>query len=87
MNTFSKLRRWANRDDGRLIQVGNEAISFLSLFGVFALGGALVVGQLQLLGSASAGWATVIAITGAGMLIVGVRSRSRERQRLPRKQD
>jgi len=87
MNTFSKLRRWANRDDGRFIQVGNEAISLLSLCGVFALVCALVVGQLQLLGSANAGLATVIAIMGTGMLIVGLRTRSHKRQRTSRTPD
>lgn len=74
MVILSKLRRWANRDDGRLFQVGNEAISLVSLGGVFALVGALAIRELQLFGEASSGWSAAVAVIGTGTLVMGIRT-------------
>lgn len=71
MVILSNLRRWANRDDGRLFQVGNQAISLVSLGGVFALVGALAIRELQPFGEASSGWSAAVAVIGTGMLDYG----------------
>lgn len=77
MSTLSKLRCWANRDDGRLFRVSNEDISLLSLLGVIVLVGALVVRQIELVGDSSAELAALMATTGVALLVVGVRTVSR----------
>jgi len=80
MVILSKLRRWANRDDGRLFQIGNEAISLVSLGGVFALVGALVIREIHPFGEASSGWSVAVAVIGTGMLVMGIRTPGRRRR-------
>ncbi|MBN8427285.1 MAG: hypothetical protein J0L65_07445 [Xanthomonadales bacterium] len=87
MVILSKMRRWANRDDGRLFQVGNEAISLVSLGGVFALVGALVIRDIQPFGEASSGWSAAVAVIGTGVLVLGMRALGRRRRSHSRTSD
>lgn len=71
MGALSKLRKWANRDDGRLFQVGNESIGTTTIVGVLVLIGALILWQLHSQIGISGGWAIVLGIAGLVLLLAG----------------
>ena len=70
MGKFARLRKWANRDDGRLFRVGNEPLGVLTSIGATALVGALILWQLD------RAWAVFAGATGLILLIVGRRPAS-----------
>lgn len=64
-----KLRKWANRNDGRFFRIDNEPVGILAAIGTLALVGALILWQFQAgIGSA---WAATIAVTGMLLLFMG----------------
>jgi len=71
VGALSKFRRWANRDDGRLFQVGNESIGATTVAGVLVLIGALILWQLHSQVGIGSGWAIVASVSGLALLCVG----------------
>jgi hypothetical protein len=65
----SKLRIWANRDDGRYFRVGNENLSWTTVLGVLALIAAVLLRGLVLDMGISAAWAYIPATIGALLLL------------------
>ena len=73
MGSASKLRAWVNRDDGRIIRVGNGTLSAPVAFGALLLLAALVALQFSWVGAFSAAWPVGIAFLGALLLAIGIR--------------
>jgi formate hydrogenlyase subunit 3/multisubunit Na+/H+ antiporter MnhD subunit len=65
----SKLRIWANRDDGRIFQVGNEDLTWKSVTGVLALIAAILLRGLQPTIGFSSVWQYVVAGIGTALLL------------------
>jgi hypothetical protein len=71
MGALSRLRKWANRDDGRFYQIGNESIDVLTVVGVLVLIGALILWQLHSQVGISSVWAIAVGIVGLALLVAG----------------
>ena len=71
MGALSGLRKWANRDDGRFYQIGNESIDVLTVVGVLVLIGALILWQLHSQVGISSVWAIAVGIVGLALLVAG----------------
>lgn len=72
MESLSRLRRWANRDDGRLYRIGNGPIRLSSLIGVLLLVGALLLSQVQFLPVITSTGTIVAGVVGLVLLVVGL---------------
>ena len=75
MNALSKLRKWANRDEGRIYQIGNEAIHGFTVAGVLFLIGALVLLQIRSVVGISVVWALASSAIGVALLLLGLTRR------------
>lgn len=74
MGRLSKIRKWANRDDGRFYRVGNENISATAIVGMLVLIGALVLGQIHARSGTSSVWAITVGALGLALLLKGLAS-------------
>jgi len=72
METLSKIRKWVNRDDGRLFRVGNERVSVCALIGVLILVGAVVLWQMHLAVGIAGAWVIAVGVIGAVLLVWGL---------------
>ena len=72
MDRLSKLRKWANRDDGRLYRVGNGPIGLTTAIGALSLIVALVLWQLHTEIGLSSMWTAGAAVLGIGLLGLSV---------------
>ncbi len=68
MNRLSRLRRWINRDDGRLIHVGNAPLGILEILGCMSLLVAMLLHLLRETIGLSGLWATASVILGLVLL-------------------
>lgn len=68
MNRISRLRRWINRDDGRLIHVGNAPLGILEILGCMSLLVAMLLHLLRETIGLSGLWATASVILGLVLL-------------------
>jgi hypothetical protein len=71
VGALSKFRKWANRDDGRLFQIGNESIGATTVVGVLVSISALILWQLHPQVGISSGWAIVVGVAGLALLFAG----------------
>ena len=73
---FSKVREWANRDDGRHYRVGNRTLNWIEIVGALLLIGALLLNQIQEVLGINRSWLVIMAIIGFVLLLAGgVKSR------------
>ncbi|HHA2858516.1 hypothetical protein [Stenotrophomonas maltophilia] len=68
MNRLSRLRRWSNRDDGRLIHVGNGPLGILEILGCMSLLVAMLLHLLRETIGLSGLWTTASVILGLVLL-------------------
>lgn len=71
MKKLAKLRRWLNRDDGRLVQVGNRPLRALEASGLLIAIAAIPLWQLHVKTGISNGWALIAGVTGLALATVG----------------
>jgi hypothetical protein len=77
MDTLTRLRKWANRDDGRLYRVQNRSLGALETVGLLSFIAALILWQLHVKAGIGSAWAYSSGILGLVLATVGaVRSRS-----------
>ncbi|MBN5029685.1 hypothetical protein [Stenotrophomonas maltophilia] len=69
MNRLSRFRRWINRDDGRLIHVGNTPLGILEILGYVSLLVAMLLHLLRKTIGLSGKWATASVILGLVLLV------------------
>jgi len=68
MNRLSRFRRWINRDDGRVIHVGNTPLGILEILGYASLLVAMLLHLLRKPIGLSGKWATASVILGLVLL-------------------
>lgn len=70
MGTWSKTRRWINRNDGRLFRVQNESLSWYQVVGCLGLIGGMSYLHIRSRGSfAWPRWGGWLAILGGTLLL------------------
>jgi len=71
MSFFAKLRRWANRDDGKFYQAGNRSLGAVETIGLLIAVGAIALWQLHVKAGISIIWAIAAGSIGLFLAIVG----------------
>lgn len=77
MRNLAKLRRWINRDDGRVYQIGNMPISGLEATGLLIAIAAIPLWQLHVKGGISDLWA--FGVGAVGLVLVTLTGARRKR--------
>lgn len=77
MSNLAKLRRWINRDDGRVYQAGNRPLSGLEATGLLIAVGAIPLWQLHVKSGISDLWA--FGVGAVGLVLVTLAGARRKR--------
>lgn len=78
MRYLSELRRRINRDDGRLLQVGNHPIGWVEGVGLLLFVGGILLWQLHAKTGLSEIWAAVAGALGFLLCILGNAGKGRD---------
>ncbi|PWK86695.1 hypothetical protein [Fulvimonas soli] len=71
MECLARLRRWANRDDGRHYRIGNRPIGALEATGLFTCIAAVALWQLHARAGIGGLWAYIAGAAGFLLTIPG----------------
>ena len=67
MRALAKIRRWANRDDGKYHQVGNHRLNWLEVVGALLFLAVLLLSQARTALGLSGFWLVALAAIGLSM--------------------
>ncbi|MFC5527834.1 hypothetical protein ACFPPA_18995 [Rhodanobacter ginsengisoli] len=71
MSFFAKLRKWTNRDDGKLYRAGNRSLGAVEAVGLLIAVAAIGLWQLHVKAGVSIMWASAAGAIGLLLAIVG----------------
>jgi hypothetical protein len=71
MKRLAKLRRWLNRDNGKLYRVGNRPVGILEAVGLIVVIAAIALWQVHVKAGISSVWALVAGAVGLALAILG----------------
>lgn len=71
MSYFAKLRRWVNRDDGKLYRAGNRSLGAIETVGLLIFVVVLALWQLHAKTGVSIMWSLAAGSIGLSLAIVG----------------
>jgi hypothetical protein len=71
VDTFTRLRQWVNRDDGRICRLHNRPLGALETVGLLMFMAALILWQLHVKAGIGSTWAYSSGVLGVVLATVG----------------